>query len=136
MLDCGREGISGATQMISQDSTVTCLLDQNKTAGVAELLLGLVPDALNLAQPESDWPTRLANQNNRLMRITKRSRKLLFSRNASLGTRCHHFRSSGTTYSLYVSSSAAVVAAVPIETIAAGSSARIRSTAATGTKSY
>lgn len=46
-----------------------CLLDQRKRAGVAELLSGLEPAALNLAQQESDWPARLALQRERLRHL-------------------------------------------------------------------
>jgi eukaryotic-like serine/threonine-protein kinase len=46
-----------------------CLLDQRKREGVAELLSGLDPSALNLAQQETDWPARLARQRERLQRL-------------------------------------------------------------------
>jgi eukaryotic-like serine/threonine-protein kinase len=46
-----------------------CLLDQRKRVGVAELLSGLDPAALNLAQQEADWPARLAEQRERLRRL-------------------------------------------------------------------
>ena len=46
-----------------------CLLDQRKRAGVAALLAGLDPAALNLAQQETDWPARLALQRERLQKL-------------------------------------------------------------------
>jgi eukaryotic-like serine/threonine-protein kinase len=46
-----------------------CLLDQRKRTGVAKLLEGLDPAALNLAQQETDWPARLALQGKRLQQL-------------------------------------------------------------------
>jgi hypothetical protein len=67
----GRQIAADAAPQIQQIryQLAVCLLDQHKRSGVAGLLAGLEPSALNLAQQESDWPARLALQRERLRKL-------------------------------------------------------------------
>ncbi len=51
-----------------------CLLDLNRPAEAAPLVEGLTPEALNDAQPEPDWPARLAALRSRAAAVRSAAR--------------------------------------------------------------
>ncbi len=70
-LDRARRFAANDTPQVQQIryQLARCLLDQRKRAGVAELLSGLEPAALNLAQQEPDWPARLGLLREQLRKV-------------------------------------------------------------------